>query len=158
MNASLTWKGVGETAVGVILTGAAVAAAPESGGSSLAAIPIVFGVVGGEGVVGKGMLDTANGLNLTDNKSAAEGKEGMDLATNPASAAVLPFTGPKTAGAVGTVVSTAMGLRDLSQPPTGVADAINKAGSARDVFSSARQFVHQVVTNIQSWLSPVPVN
>jgi hypothetical protein len=50
-------KGGGEVVLGVVVTAATIAAAPTTGGSSLAAIPVVLGVLGGEGAAAKGVID-----------------------------------------------------------------------------------------------------
>ena len=109
--------------------------------------------MGGEGIAAKGTIDVAHGLNLTDSKSAADGKEGIDLATNPANALALPLTSPQMALQIGSLVDAAMGAQDLATLPTSIPTAINKGASAWSV----KEFVNQVVTNVKNWISPVSV-
>ena len=142
-------KGVGEVGVGGGLITLTILLAPETGGGSLAALGIFMGVMVGEAEIGKGTIDIAKGSGAIGDKSAEEGKQGVDLATNSVSAAVLPFTSPKTAGNIGSVANGAMGLHDLAKRPENFKDALNKLSSARDVkegYQSAKQLLHQADT------------
>ena len=142
-------KGVGEVGVGGGLITLTILLAPETGCGSLAALGIFMGVMGGEAEIGKGTIDIAKGSGAIGDKSAEEGKQGVDLATNSVSAAVLPFTSPKTAGNIGSVANGAMGLHDLAKRPENFKDALNKLSSARDVkegYQSAKQLLHQADT------------
>lgn len=149
VDAKTIGKGTGEVLAGGGLITLTILLAPETGGGSLAALGIFMGVMGGEAEIGKGTIDIAKGSGAIDNKSAEEGKQGVDLATNPVAAAALPFTSQKTAQNIGNVANGAMGLHDLVKRPENFTDAIGKVLSARDVkegYQSAKELLHQANT------------
>jgi len=104
-------------------------------------------VVGGETTAAKGVIDMANGAGKIDDRTAENGKENMDLATNPASATALTFTNQQTAKNIGNVANVAMGVRDLTQHPNGVLDTISKGSSFVDIVQSGVQLFRQAVTS-----------
>lgn len=140
-------KGAGEFAFGGLLTYAAIAGAGETGGGTLAALGLYVAVVGGETTAAKGVIDMANGAGKIDDRTAENGKENMDLATNPASATALTFTNQQTAKNIGNVANVAMGVRDLTQHPNGVLDTISKGSSFVDIVQSGVQLFRQAVTS-----------
>jgi len=121
---------------------------PGAPGSSLAAIPVVLGVLGGEGAAAKGVIDIANGSGAIDNKTGENGKQGIDIATNPASgAALVAGASPQTAQNIGNIANVAMGARDLTERPKGLLDSISKASSVNDIYQSVRELVKQVIAS-----------
>lgn len=129
------------------MTGLAIAGAGETGGGTLAALGLYVAIVSGEGTAAKGVIDMANGFGKIDNKTTENGKEKLDLATNPVSATALTFTNQQTAQNIGNVANVAMGVRDLSQRPAGLLDWISKGSSAIDIYQSGKELVKQVIAS-----------
>jgi len=151
-NGKTIGKGIGEVGGGVLVIGVAIVAAPETGGGSLAALALAGGIMGGTGAVGVGIVDIAHGSGVVDSKTAEDAAQGINIATNPVAANALMVTNPNNAENIGNVANGVIGARDLAKRPEGIADAVSKLSSAKDVregYKSAKELIHQVGSYLQ---------
>lgn len=152
-------KGVGKVTLGVVLAGASILGAPETGGGSLAALTVAAGLLGSTAAAGSGIVDIAHGSGAVDSETAEQATRGIEIANNPVAANALMVTNPKTAENIGNVAQGLMGVREFSKLPEGAAgirgyaEAAEKANAARHIYNaseSAKELFHQVVDFVKS--------
>ena len=133
--------------LGGLTIGLAIAAAPETGGGSLAALGLAAAVLGGTAEAGNGIVDIAQGAGAVDAKTAEDAKQGINIANNPIAANALLVTNAKNAENIGNVANGIIAAHDLVQRPGGIAEGIGKVLGARDIqegYQSAKELMNQV--------------